>query len=111
MHLAEGGPGIAFEFVGIAEEQDGDVPTRRGERARGDESISSVVAFAAENGDAAGVRVLAFDETGNRLSRVAHENNGRNGEPLAGGAVGGTHFFSRDDRDGGNQTHEVIVPD
>ena len=105
MHLAEGGTGVALEFIGVAEEEHGDFPVSGGKSAGGYEAVSPVVAFAAEDGDAARMRVFTLDEASDGLSRVAHENNGGDAELLAGDAVGGAHFVGGKNRDGGNEAH------
>ena len=105
MHLAEGSAGVALQFIGIAEKQHGYFPASGGESAGGYEAVSPVVALAAEDGDAAGMPVFALDEASDGLSRVTHEDDGGNAELLGGDAVGGAHFVSRKNWDGGNEVH------
>ena len=110
MHLAESGSGVSLQFVGIAEEQHGyflaaHFPVSGGEGAGGYEAVTTVVAFPAEDGYAAALRVLALDKASDGLSRMTHEDNGGDAELLAGDAVGGAHLVTRKNWDGGNEVH------
>ncbi len=105
MHLAESGAGIALQLIGIAEKEHGHFPASGGESTGGYEAVSPVVAFPAEDGDAAGLRVFALDKSSDGLSRVTHEDDGGNAELLGGDAVGSAHFVSRKYWGGGNEVH------
>src|ERR1017187_5281216 len=56
------------------------------------ESIAAVVAFAAENADALGMRVIGEDKTRDGRAGVFHQGEGRYSEALRGDAIDLAHF-------------------
>ena len=67
--LLKHGRRIAAKFFWIRQQQNAHCTARFDELAGHDESIAAVVAFAAENADALGLRVIGEDETRRRLSQ------------------------------------------
>src|ERR1700685_2862384 len=60
--------------------------------ARGDESVTSVVAFAAKDHDTTHFPVMRQNIVSHRSTSIFHERERWHAEALAGGAVNGSHF-------------------
>ena len=71
-HALKHGRGISAKLGGIRQQQNADGAARFDELAGHDESVAAVVALAAENADALGLRVIGEDETGDGGAGVFH---------------------------------------
>ena len=93
--------GVAFHALGRAEKNGGHFEAGGGEQARGHHAVAAIVAAAAEHRDARARGKLLAREGRHGGRGRAHQLEGRNAEPLGGGAIAGLHLG------GGENTHSI----